>query len=177
MTTLKYLNTEACNFEACHPVWNCQNTDSISVSKANVHAKVLVQRYPLLGGTSRRHGASITCPVCFKDKETLQHFLLSCPAYDQHRLSMLARANTVIMTNDGSKSSNLLQMSSEQLVSTILDSSHVDDLDDTSQQALNEVMKDYCFKIHHLRSVLLHGESRYVVATKRHLKTRSSTRL
>ena len=75
-TTLKHLNLDACSMTASHPVWSLSKMDKINVSKAMVHAKLLVGRYPLMGGSTRVRGSPTSCPLCKSDPETLEHFLL-----------------------------------------------------------------------------------------------------
>ncbi len=172
MSTLKYINLSSCGPEHCHPVWNCQNTNSIAISKANIQAKLLVQRYPLMGGLSRRRGTSMICPLCAREDESLQHFLLICPVYQHHREAMRKKVSELLMTESESVANELSQSSPDRITSIILDPSHVSGLSDAGMQSLEHIMRDYCFHLHHQRSVLLQGESPYVLANRKsHLKT------
>ena len=90
MKTLAFLNTQTRIKYECHPIWQFRTSDPLMVHKAMVHAKILVQRYPLR--TSHvSNSKSATCPCCQLSDETLEHFILECAELETARASHLPK--------------------------------------------------------------------------------------
>jgi hypothetical protein len=77
MKSLNYLNSKAYKVGTCHQIWTSCTADPLEVHKAKVHAKLTVQRYPLQD-THLHNSKDNTCPICKKEPDTLQHFILLC---------------------------------------------------------------------------------------------------
>ena len=151
--TLKYMNPAACVIGRVHPVWGSAKTDKLNVIKSMVCAKLLVGRYPLMGGSSRTRGADQTCPMCLQEPETISHFILRCPslhkARNQHLQKLLSRLDRKDQPSED-----------DETIKTILDPSWVTD-DKEELQELMSISRELCFALHHARSVHITGHSRY----------------
>ena len=77
--TTDYLNMQACNLRRVHPVWQLGATDTITVLKASLKAKLLIQRYPLFYSGTAGTNYGQPCPLCSHEKEFMAHFLFKCP--------------------------------------------------------------------------------------------------
>ena len=148
MFTMEFLNVDACQVGKLHPVW--KNTVSqLDILKATVKAQLLIKRYPL--STSRTAGkkCSDTCPLCGSEPETTAHFLLRCSKLSNIRQQYLPK---VISCYE--------QPSPDLLVRVILDSSYI-----SENQITHETLcRNYTYKLHHNRSILLGGRSGYKVS-------------
>ena len=154
MPSLKYLRIDACSTNAIHPIWQ-DLTCSLSVRKASIKAQLLTQRYPLTTCHTAGNGQRKLCPLCEEDPEDTVHFLLHCQALAKTRYPYLVRIlNTC---RDAG-----LSVDPETVVSVVLDSNHLPDhyLDYPQHE---ELCRNFVYKLHHRRSLLLGGMSAYIV--------------
>ena len=147
MSTMEFLNVDACQVGKLHPVW--KNTVSqLDILKATVKAQLLIKRYPF--STSRTAGKkwSDTCPLCGSEPETTAHFLLRCSKLSNIRQQYLPKVMSCYE-----------QPSPDLLVRVILDSSYI-----SENRITHETLcRNYTYKLHHKRSILLGGCSGYKV--------------
>ena len=138
---------DACQVGKLHPVW--KNTVSqLDILKATVKAQLLIKRYPL--STSRTAGKkwNDTCPLCGSEPETTAHFLLRCSKLSNIRQQYLPKVMSCYE-----------QPSPDLLVRVILDSSYI-----SENQITHETLcRNYTYKLHRKRSILLGGRSGYKV--------------
>ena len=80
MTSLHHLNLDICSLREPHPVWGKNTTNPHEVKKSTVQAQLLTGRYPLYGHKVSGRNRSNVCPLCSRDSETTEHFLLQCEA-------------------------------------------------------------------------------------------------
>jgi len=154
MTSLKHLNLDACQCDKLHPVWediNCQ----LDTRKATVKAQLLLQRYQLSSKYSAGQKNTV-CKVCKGDEETVTHMLLHCPAYYSTRAIYLPRI--LHLFREHSHSTDL-----DTVIKSILDSSH---LPINSRKRLEQLARNYIFKIHNIRAITLGGSSNYSSAAR-----------
>jgi hypothetical protein len=161
-STLKHLNLDACNMATSHPVWQLSKRDKINVSKAMVHAKLLVGRYPLMGGSTRTRGTSTQCPLCKLEPETLEHFLLECSS-SQHIREQCIKDIKREISREMSATTDVEQ--DEAIVKAILDPSWFASGPTSEERFVRS--RDLCFRLHHYRSVKTTGVSRYALAKRR----------
>ena len=147
MSTMEFLNVDVCRVGKLHPVW--KNTVSqLDILKATVKAQLLIKRYPLT--TSRTAGKkwNDTCPLCGSEPETTAHFLLRCSKLSNIRQQYLPKVMSCYE-----------QPSPDLLVRVILDSSYI-----SENRITHETLcRNYTYKLHHKRSILLGGRSGYKV--------------
>jgi hypothetical protein len=164
MTTLSNVNLEKCTLSAVHPVWKIGAASSLTVVKATTKAKLLLQRYPLYNSKTSGVNYGKPCPLCNSCLETLEHFLMSCPALDSVRrqpmqkiTSILAEARLPIPTEEA------------HMVRLLLDPSWIcpDGAPDALNGLLEATTRDLCFALHHRRSILLGYPSRYTQGANR----------
>ena len=135
MSTLKYLLTEKCSPGNVHSIW-VTTSDPLIVYRACIHAKLLVQRYPL-SSTHISKNRSDLCPCCHLEEETIEHFLLKCMNHANARNVQLPKIKAILETNN-------ISSSSTNLVQIILDSSLIPN----SQYTLMTLTRDLCFNLH-----------------------------
>ncbi len=167
MKTLRYLNVAACRIGKPHPVWTCYKTDPITTTKMAIHAKLLVERYPLYGGSARKRGCCTTCQLCKEEEETLGHFLLRCPILQAVRntkmMKLLSMIQYLVCTNQATLPTGEPE---DVLIKIILDPSHLG-VKQQTEETLFELGRNLCFDLHNRRSIMLTGISYYVIARKR----------
>ena len=88
MKTLEHVNIEKCQPRESHCVWNTTSTDPLESYRATIHAKILVQRYPLHTSHTTQSKNTL-CPCCNTSEETLHHFMITCPVLNQACLPYL----------------------------------------------------------------------------------------
>jgi hypothetical protein len=159
MKTLKYLNMEMCAIGFTHPVWLTGN-DPMQTVMAGVKVAMLVGRYPLTGHKCAGKNQADKCPHCNMEPETMPHFLLRCPIYQEIRnmyLHRLEEAMPKIHTG---------MMCEEDLVKVILDPSHMA-TDEEQVIYLEGITRRMCFAMHNQRAVNEGRGSMYQWASKR----------
>ena len=155
-STLKYLNLSGCQVDRMHPIWSDLKCP-LDIEQATVKALLLVQRYPLTTSPVTGTRACAMCPLCQEEPETLMHFLLHCTALQQVRTKYLQQ---VLNTCRQHK----VSVDPESLIRIILDSTHLP----TYNPYHEKTCRQFIFKIHSIRSVILGGEAGY----SNHTKTR-----
>ena len=84
MKTMAYINLQQLGLDP-HHVWPRDTSDPLVIYRSTVHAKLIIQRYPLY--TSHMSRASSTvCPCCHEAEETIEHFIVICVTL-QHALA------------------------------------------------------------------------------------------
>ena len=149
MSSLVYLNIEACDTRSIHPVW--QNLMSpMAIRKATIKALLLIQRYPIatchVAGPKRRD----VCPLCHKEPETLIHFILQCETLRKTRIGYLKHVLNTCRNNR-------ISIDPETLVKIILDSTHHPHLDKNHEKHCRNML----YKLHDDRAMILGGDSSY----------------
>ena len=149
MTSLQYLNIDACSTNHIHPIW--QDLESpLSIKQATVKALLLIKRYPLTtsptAGTRRRD----TCPLCNSEPETVTHFLLQCDRLSTIRTKYLRH---ILPTLREYK----ISIDLETLTSAILDSTFLPNYDSKYEKTCRNMI----YKLHSERAVLLGGVTGY----------------
>ena len=123
MKSLKYLNPQMCQPGYSHPVW-LTGTDPFQTTMAVVKAIMLAGRYTLTVHKCTGTRQLPKCPHCNMEPETLKHFILLCPTYEDVRSPYLHRLKHNITNMD------ISQVNSETLLKIILDPSHISDSED-----------------------------------------------
>ena len=111
MSSLSYLNKNACSIGTVHPVWKC-GSDPLQSLMASTKAKLLVQRYPLTTSHTAGKNKSDLCPLCHNALEDMEHFLIHCIALEHIRYSFKHLLE---------KLASDLELDDKGLVSVILD--------------------------------------------------------
>ena len=151
------LNIEACSLGATHPVW-LDLPDSISVQKATTKALLLIQRYPLATSPTAGKQRNETCPLCQEEPETTTHFLLTCKALLKARKPYLIRILNICREYGASVDLNTITM-------VVLDSTCI-----ARDSHLESLCRNFTYKMHDKRAVLLGGESQYTKLTRYEVK-------
>jgi hypothetical protein len=133
-------------------VWSAGGTDKLNIAKATVKARLLTDRYPLLGSSTRKRGIVTTCQMCGDAAETLEHFVLDCTALSSARDPMLQELNNAIKPIPDK----------DQMMKIILDPSWV--FTGTVLMKFEKLTRDACFKMYHIRSMRMTGKSDYALA-------------
>ena len=138
-STLKYVKLSACCSAECHPVWSTNTSDPIVVHKAMIHAKLLVQRYPLR--TSHMTSSkTTTCPCCGEMEETLKHFAIECTALQRIRAPHLA--------DIGDKLQEIgVDRNTENILSVALDPRHYTE-DETAINGFIAIARNMFYSLH-----------------------------
>jgi hypothetical protein len=90
MKTLSFLTLENCRPGNVHPIWQLGSSCGQEVAKATIKVRLLVQRYPLYSSRTSGKQYGKPCPLCLSTYETIEHFLLLCPALDSVRYPTLS---------------------------------------------------------------------------------------
>jgi hypothetical protein len=90
MTTLAFLNLNACKIGTIHPIWDC-GSDPMQVHMAVTKVRLLVQRYALGSSHCAGKHKTLSCPLCHGPPENMQHFILSCPVTNHIRIPYLKK--------------------------------------------------------------------------------------
>ena len=91
MKTMSHVNLNACNLHALHPIWRSGAADPLTVTKAALKARLLVQRYPLHYSRTAGIQYNHPCPLCGDTEESMSHFLIKCPALERTRQPYMIR--------------------------------------------------------------------------------------
>ncbi|CAC5391721.1 unnamed protein product [Mytilus coruscus] len=86
-STLKFCNTTELKIHQTHPVWNSLPSVTYEVKMAQIKARLLTGTYLLECDMQKfkREQEKANCTLCHLEKETLEHFLLKCPALHDKR--------------------------------------------------------------------------------------------
>ena len=90
MSTAMYLDINRCTPGKVADIW-CHNCDPIEARMASVKCCVQVQRYPLGYSHCAGKQKATICTLCSKETETVEHFLLVCPALEASRRRYINR--------------------------------------------------------------------------------------
>ena len=149
MSSLHYLVTDACKLGHTHRVWSLEGRSSLEVVKATVKAKLLVSRYPLYSCRVSGKFYKAPCPLCSAQDETVEHFLLCCPALECDRRPIMNSILSVIPDFNFSRDP-------ECLTKVLLDSSAYISSDPLAER-IEELSRNLCYKLHYRRSILIGG--------------------
>lgn len=146
MKSLKYLNTDACKIGSVHPVWQC-GSDPVQARMAAIHAKLLVQRYPLASSHCAGKRQSPNCPACNVATEDLEHFLLKCNQLQHTRQSNMRIINVLKQEHNVG----------HDLTPAILDASSIPTITNTDRHLLFAGLRRLCFRLHSERAKIVHA--------------------
>ena len=146
-----YINLERCQPGKIHRVWDLPSTDPIIVHRASIHAKVMVQRYPIYTCKISRSQTE-TCPCCDSEPETMVHFLLLCKTLQVAREKELTNITNLLTQNN-------LVPTQNTLLYAILDPSHLSNDEDLILNATNTA-RTLVFNLHLCRLRILSGAER-----------------
>jgi hypothetical protein len=155
-TTLSYLNIESCSLQKVHTVWDTGATDPLTIVKAANKAKMLVQRYPLYSSRTSGRNYGRDCPLCEDSKESMTHFLLYCPTLERARMPYINTLKLLSAQHDV----DITAMDDDTLCELILDTSDIP-FPESEAAKICTLTRDWCFKLHHSRSVLLGAGASY----------------
>jgi hypothetical protein len=148
MTTLSYLDTSQCSVEGkVHSNWQLGSKDPLTVYKASIKAKMLVQRYPIHSSRTSGRKYGTPCPLCSEPQEDLEHFLLNCAQLQEARKTPILRLTALLYEH----SSNPDAL---DIVQVILDPHMLFGRSDLTM-TIEQISRDLCYKLHHQRSILL----------------------
>ena len=151
MTSTQFLNLNACSTDHMHPVW--QNLSSqLCIRKATVRVLLLIQRYPLATSPLAGNKRSDMCPLCKTEPETVTHFVLRCKMLCQTRVRYLNHILNIYR-------SYKLSIDPETLIRVLLDSTYLPD----ENLEFERLCRNFIFKIHDRRSVILGGCSEFQI--------------
>ena len=139
MSSLLYLNPDSFCVGSCHNVWSGTITDPLAVHRASVHAKILVQRYPINSSHTAKSKTS-SCPCCHAPEESLEHFLLHCRMLRSARIPHL---QTIVNNMISIK----IVPSADSLVQAVLDPSALC-LNKQFIAATVAAAREMCFYLH-----------------------------
>ena len=145
LKSLKYLNQMMCQPGYSHPVW-ITGPDPFQTTMAGIKAIMLVGRYTLTGHKCAGTRQLPKCPHCNLEPETLKHFLLRCPTYEDTRSPYLRRLQQELPRID------IFQIGMENLMKIILDPSHIADSEDEVIH-LEDITRRMCYAMHNRRAI------------------------
>ena len=136
-----------------HPVWYILE-DSMPVQKATTKALLLTQRYPLATSPTAGKHRNDVCPLCHEEAETTTHFLLACKPLMKSRIPYLTKILNLCREYKICVDPNVISM-------VVLDSSYI-----APDSHIESLCRNFIYKMHDRRTVLLGGESQYSKARK-----------
>ena len=137
--TLNHINLDNCKPGMLHSIWDLDTTDPLIAIRASIHAKILVQRYPLNTSRTSKSNTDI-CPCCDEQEETLAHFLLDCPELQQERTKH-------IQTLKNEMEKNGLEPNRENTIAAILDPSSLSTIAEFIE-CTTKIARTLCFNLH-----------------------------
>ena len=157
-STLSYINLDTCSLQSPHPVWKLGPASSFMVTKATIKARLLVQRYPLHYSRTSGLKYGTLCPLCKDTEETMDHFLLRCPALQAARDPHLNRLLQQIV------SEGLRIPEDLPLANVVLDPSLITMGNKESGASLEAITRDLCFSLHQGRSLKLTSKESHSIS-------------
>ena len=153
MTTLEFLDVDNCNPGQLSSVW-MHNSDPMEAHKATVKVRLLVQRYPLGYSSYAGRNKKDTCALCSGSAETIEHFLLICPALSNSRQGYIRRLHELLLNND-------IPATDETLIALILSPTRV--VDGDVIPLAEKLSRQLVYKLHCTRAALMGSPQRYGV--------------
>ena len=154
MSTLSLLEINTCFHKKLHPVWD-HNSDPLAAHMATVKARLLIQRYPLRSSYCAGKNKNAPCPLCSKEEETVQHFVIDCPTLKHQRLYYLTELYQIIIQH------NLkLPSTPKELLALIFNPTIVTE-EVTIIMKIEDISRRMIFKLHNERAITLGGTSEY----------------
>ena len=154
MSSLSYLVVDHCKLGHTHRVWNLEGLSSLEVMRATVKVKLLVSRYPLHSCRVSGQKYNQRCPLCQEPSETVEHFLLTCPALTTERDPLIEEICALVA--DYSMTDN-----PQSLTQLLLDCSDLIPCKLLAEQ-IEILSRKLCFTLHNRRSVLIGYGSQYM---------------
>ena len=166
LSSLVYFRPEFMSLTKPHPIWRTAGSNPYEVSKAIQQARFLSGRYrteSLASHWTTNSGGFCLSATCNKEVETVEHILLSCPAYSDCK----KRIYSLWLSNQNQIVRRLFlqafQSERGYLLQFVLDCSvlpSVIEADQTSEgdSLLNELFyytRTWCFSIHRERMKML----------------------
>ena len=145
MSTLKYLNTEACTPGSVHQVWECGSSPQ-EVTIAATKARMLVQRYGITTSYCAGRNKTDLCPLCQQEPETLVHFLLNCPALEEARRPKLQKLIPTLEKH------HVCTRSEEEVTQALLDCTAFSHIPTDEQRYIETMARRLCYDLHMERS-------------------------
>ena len=147
--SLEFLNIERCQTEMLHPMLQ-DASSQLDIKKMTVKLQLLVQRYALSTSRTAGNARSDRCPLCSSEPETTTHFLLQCSTLHPIHIKYLPEILNKFRKHQ-------LPIDLANVVKIILDCTFLPD-DDKNFERL---CKNFVYKLHHTRAILLGGVSAY----------------
>lgn len=159
-STLKHLNIQQCPLGTPHQVWKTIQHNSIEVKKAETKVRLLTGTYMLQEKKAKfnKNATTEICQICKKEKEDLEHFILTCvtlkPIRDKHMKTLRCYIDSIkkdtfdILQNNG------------QLLQLIMDSSaheltHIVHLRKQHHIDIEQITRTLCYSLQVKRSEIL----------------------
>ena len=145
-----------------HPLWQDVNDAHFDIKKAIIKARLLTKTYTLQIQKSRfnKYKVDPTCPVCGRDAETMNHFLLQCPRLHRERDHNLEKIKEYVEDVSGPETWIYITRDDFRMARFILDSSNF--LDEIPALKRHRVMhhvehltRNLCYDLHRQRAVIL----------------------
>lgn len=148
MSSLTFLNLQACNLDHIHQVWRKCSSER-RTQQATIHASLLVQRYPLSGLSCAGVRTRDCCPLCAGGPETTAHFLVSCRALEKTRHPHMQKINSYLQLSRQPPPDR-----ETEVAQLILDHSRLDLPPDTAEK-ISEEARVLCFRLHVARTKIM----------------------
>ena len=159
-STLRYLNLENFQIGRVHKLWSSANYNQQSVHKASVQVKLSVGAYILQRNKARfnQFQVSKVCPLCDRDVESTEHFLLRCDELQRVRDPFV---HQIMLLLESSVNTTGRDWTGEDMVQLILDPSILLSWckveDESALDQLFSITRSLCYALHVKRSALLDG--------------------
>lgn len=154
-TSLKYWNASKIDYNTCNQLWTNAGSDTVSVHKANIHAKLLSGSYILQVNRAKfnQFVVSSLCPLCEGGSEDITHFMLVCGRLQEARKPFIEKLQSLLTDHRGRQWWS--QLNSSDKVQLILDNSKFMDIDNTVRSHIWGIARGLCFVLHSRRSAIL----------------------
>ena len=157
-STLRYLNFENYKVGRVHELWSSAKCNQHSVYKSFVHVKISVGTYILQSNKARFNQFQVSklCPLCNRDDETVEHFLLRCDELQSVREPFVRQ---VVLLLESTMDTTTRAWEGDNMVQLILDPTTVlswcGTEDESTLDQLFSVARSLCYALHVRRSALL----------------------
>ncbi len=170
------------NIGTPHPLWQDVNAALFDIKKAIVKAKLVTKTYTLQINKHKfnKYRVDPRCPLCGRDVETLNHFLLHCSSLHREREYNLAKISEYINRVSDTSTWIYIREDDFRAVRFIIDCSNFSDTIPALKkvhvlQHLEHLSRNLCYDLHTRRAAILSVCSRDVQVMSRDVQVMSRT--
>ena len=134
-------NLADCDTQSAHLCWSSVGASTRDVQKACTKLRITSGTYLTMLAANKFFKCDPICQLCFKEPESIQHMLLSCPALHEPRSRYLGNLKSALEVHN-------VQVTVENILQAIMDVTRIPHIPSTSHPHIENISHCLCFAVH-----------------------------